>query len=158
MLVVEHEESLRLIHQTEHARLCGQFATEWGNDEFDRPEPFDDVLLASKHHDDGWAQIDAELPLNDRGLPMHFLEVALDQHREIYGRSFDLAVERSTYAGLLVGMHWIGLYHGRWGLQEALALDARPDLREAIDVARHQQEQTWAELKRSLWADRKSVV
>ena len=38
----------------EHLDLCEQFARAFGNDQFERPEPFDKVIYTVTHHDRGW--------------------------------------------------------------------------------------------------------
>ncbi|MBV9121447.1 MAG: DUF3891 family protein, partial [Chloroflexi bacterium] len=43
--------ALAIIGQTDHSRFVGQVAAHWGNEEFDRPRPFDSVARAATYHD-----------------------------------------------------------------------------------------------------------
>ena len=43
----------------EHMDLCRQFAEAFGNDRFEKPDPYDETLYAISHHDRGWDQFDA---------------------------------------------------------------------------------------------------
>jgi len=40
MIVQQHGDPIVVIRQTDHAFLSGFFAREWGNEVFERPEPF----------------------------------------------------------------------------------------------------------------------
>ena len=51
MIVQEQDDQLILIRQTDHAVLSGFFAREWGNELFQRPEPFESVRLAAGEHE-----------------------------------------------------------------------------------------------------------
>jgi len=45
---------LILALQIDHSRVAGYFAAHWGNQKFDRPEPYSSVVLAATEHDIGW--------------------------------------------------------------------------------------------------------
>jgi Protein of unknown function (DUF3891) len=148
MLVSRRGGELVLVEQVEHGRACGELTAHWGNSRFERPEPFESVSLASALHDEGWREEDAK-PLLDleHGRPLSFIDAPIDEHMALYARGVEAVTRRDPYAGLLVGMHWIGLYRARWGLDRAerslTASQAAVALRE---------EQRWIELKRGLWA------
>jgi len=55
---------------TEHMDLCRQFAEAFGNDRFEKPEPYDETLYAIAHHDRGWDRFDAAPVLDPKsGFP-----------------------------------------------------------------------------------------
>ena len=70
MIVQEQGDELVLIRQTDHAVLSGFFAREWGNDLFQRPEPFESLRLAATEHDNV-----------KRAIVLLRLAVALNQDR-----------------------------------------------------------------------------
>jgi hypothetical protein len=111
MIVQEQGDQLILIRQTDHAVLSGFFAREWGNELFQRPEPFESLRLAASEHDNGWREWELQ-PLIDpkTRLPYSFMSLPTDVHIELYKRGIERVVKSDRYAGLLVSMHASGLY------------------------------------------------
>jgi uncharacterized protein DUF3891 len=117
-LVTRRRHGLTFVKQYEHGALAGELAERWGNERFAAPALGEALRLAAAHHDDGWRELD-DLPAYnvEAGRPAHFLELPLERTVPPYGRGVDSVYERDLLAGALVGMHWSGLYSGRWGLQ-----------------------------------------
>jgi hypothetical protein len=111
MIVQEQGDELVLIRQTDHAVLSGFLAREWGNELFQRPEPFESLRLAATEHDNGWREWEL-LPQIDpkTHLPYSFMSLPTDVHIQLYQRGIERAVKADRYAGLLVSMHASGLY------------------------------------------------
>ncbi|MFC5864797.1 DUF3891 family protein [Acidicapsa dinghuensis] len=116
MLCMKTETGWRLITHQDHARLAGEFAAAWGNDQFRRPEPRDRVLFAIASHDDGWASRDAHPTITREGKPSAFSKELVDKYSAV--EKIDLAdyialreqavrvvAEQDPYAGLLVALH-----------------------------------------------------
>ncbi len=118
MLVTRRPNGLTIVAQNDHGALAGELAGRWGNGRFAAPALGESLRIAAAHHDDGWRELD-DLPAYnaEAGRPAHFLELALERTAPPYGRGVDSVYERDLLAGALVGMHWSGLYSGRWGLQ-----------------------------------------
>jgi Protein of unknown function (DUF3891) len=111
MIVQEQGDQLILIRQTDHAVLSGFFAREWGNDLFQRPEPFESLLLAASEHDNGWRDWELEPQIDPKTrLPYSFMSIPTDTHIDLYQRGIERVVKSDRYAGLLVSMHASGLY------------------------------------------------
>jgi Protein of unknown function (DUF3891) len=111
MIVQEEGDQLILIRQTDHAVLSGFFAREWGNDLFQRPEPFESLLLAAREHDNGWRDWELQPEIDPKTrLPFSFMSLPTDTHIELYQRGIERVVKGDRYAGLLVSMHASGLY------------------------------------------------
>lgn len=111
MIVQEQGDQLILIRQTDHAVLSGFFAREWGNDLFQRPEPFESLLLAASEHDNGWRDWELQPQIDPKTrLPYSFMSIPTDAHIELYQRGIERVVKSDRYAGLLVSMHASGLY------------------------------------------------
>jgi hypothetical protein len=153
MLVVRRPEGLLLIEQMEHARLVGALAAQWGNRQFPPALPRDAVGIAAALHDKGWEVADAQPLFNAaQGRPTHFPEVPFDDHVRLYQPGVEEVTRIDPYAGLLVGMHWIGLYRQRWGRQPAsAAAPADPGLAARVDAVVTAEECRWVELKKQLW-------
>jgi uncharacterized protein DUF3891 len=151
MLISRRNGELYLVDQLEHARLCGDLVSHWGNERFAAPVPRERVRLGAAMHDEGWREAD-ETPLfnAEAGRPLHFLEIAMQEHVPLYGRGVDRAFAADPYAGLMVSMHWTGLYRGRWGMQAGKIEFADEALQEEA-VGR--EERRWIEVKRDLVTD-----
>jgi len=157
MIITRRNGSLFLVDQTEHARLARDLCEHWGNERFAAPSPRDGTLVAAELHDEGWRAADEEVRFNgDAGRPLHFLEIGIADHISFYRRGVEAALERDPYGGLLVSMHWTGLYRSRWGAQDG-AIFVQDD----TPVARLQnecvaaEEQRWIELKQRLVTGRR---
>jgi hypothetical protein len=120
VLLREDGDAVIVIGQASHAWLAGQLARSWGNDRFDRPEPFEEVCLAATQHDIGMSEWDLRPTLNpDTGRPHSFREMPLATHLELWTAAPHKLISQSTYAALLVSMHGTALYAKR-------NLDGRP--------------------------------
>lgn len=156
MLITRRGSDLVLVDQNEHGRAAGDLTLRWGNADFEAPTMRDHVRLGTAKHDDGWREADAEPLFNaEAGRPLHFLEIPLEDHLPLYERGVERIYGEDAYAGLLVSMHWTGLYRNRWGMQEGgvgIAPTATPldEIREKHVAA---EEQRWAETKKSLTTD-----
>jgi hypothetical protein len=156
VIITRRDGVLTLIDQNEHGRFAGELVDAWGNDAFAPVEPLDAVRAAAARHDEGWAQPDAEPLFNaDAARPMHFIEIALEDHIPLYRRGVHAIAADDPYAGLLVGMHWSGLYQSRWGMQDGSAgLNAKHGPATPLqDGVVDEEEQRWIEAKRALWRD-----
>jgi hypothetical protein len=154
MIITRRNGSLFLVEQNEHARLAGDLWEHWGNERFGTPSPPESTRLATTMHDEGWRAADEEVRFNsEAGRPLHFLEIEMAEHIDLYRRGVEMAVDRDAYAGLLVSMHWTGLYRSRWGLQETTVFAKEEDsVAQLLDTVVADEEQRWIELKRSLLA------
>lgn len=114
MLVREADDGVTVIGQASHAWLSGQLARAWGNREFDRPEPFEEVCLAAEQHDVGMAEWDLAPALQPgRGRPQSFMEMSLSDHLALWSAAPSKLLTQSRYAALLVSMHGTALYERR---------------------------------------------
>jgi Protein of unknown function (DUF3891) len=118
MIVRERADgSLILTAQTDHAKLSGQCAAHWGNDEFARPQPYEAVVRAAMFHDSGWYDYEANPTVaTDTGKPLNFMQVIWGKPQR---RAFEWAIDWMTqidpYSGLLLSKHRTGLQRGRYG-------------------------------------------
>jgi hypothetical protein len=48
-----------VLTMAEHTEMCGQMARAFGNDRFEPPAPFDEVVYTVENHDRGWDPYDA---------------------------------------------------------------------------------------------------
>ena len=110
-MILQQNDPIIVIRQTDHAFLSGFFAREWGNDTFSRPEPFDSFCLAAAEHDNGWQEWELAPGVDPRTfIPYSFMTVPTEEHISLYQRGIDRILRVDHYAGLLVVSHCMGLY------------------------------------------------
>ena len=156
MLISRRQDKLVLVEQNEHGRLAGDIAGHWGNALFAGPVRRDAAQLAATMHDDGWREGDAAPLFNEtQARPLHFLEIDMEDHVPLYKRGVDRVFERDPYAGLLVSMHWTGLYRSRWGVQSGGVDFQRGSskLEQLQNEAVASEEQRWIQAKQELMHD-----
>jgi hypothetical protein len=117
---MESETGWWLITHPDHARLAGDFAAAWGNDQFRSPEPRARVLKGIACHDDGWAARDAHPTITRLGKPSAFStelvgkysafeEIDLEDYLAVRDRAVRIIAAEDPYAGLLISMHTYNL-------------------------------------------------
>jgi hypothetical protein len=116
MIVQERDDgSVILIDQSDHAKLSGLFAAQWGNDAFEAPHPWQSAVRAAMFHDAGWYAYETAPRLLPNGRPMGFTQVPLnDETLAAYQWATDWMVAIDPYAGALMRKHRNGIYLGRY--------------------------------------------
>jgi hypothetical protein len=148
MIISRRDGQLVLVDQVEHARLCGTFAKHWGNAGFATVSPAGPVRAAAEIHDDGWRESDRQPLYNaEERRPLAFLELDRAAHVRLYATGVEQAYRRSPYAGLLVSMHWTGLYRSRWGMPSGRVPPTPPAPEDAVI---DREEQRWSKVKHQL--------
>jgi hypothetical protein len=110
-LILQQNDPIIVIRQTDHAFLSGFFAREWGNDTFSRPEPFNSFCLAAAEHDNGWQEWELLPGVDPRTFaPYSFMTIPTEEHISLYQRGIDRLIKADLYSGLLVVSHCMGLY------------------------------------------------
>jgi Protein of unknown function (DUF3891) len=111
MIVQQHGDPMVVIRQTDHAFLSGFFAREWGNEIFERPEPFTSFCLAAAEHDNGWQEWEMLPGVDPKTFaPYTFMTVPTEEHIVLYQRGIERAVRADLYAGMLIVGHCMNLY------------------------------------------------
>ena len=111
MIVQQHGDPMVVIRQTDHAFLSGFFAREWGNEVFERPEPFASFCLAAAEHDNGWQEWEMLPGVDPKTFaPYTFMTVPTEEHIVLYQRGIERAVRADLYAGMLIVGHCMNLY------------------------------------------------
>ncbi len=96
-----------LISQHDHAEVSGELLKYWGNTTFETPAPHDEVLFATRQHDNGWIEWDA-LPkvYPENQFPMNFMEMNFPDQETIWRRSFRRYSADHPYASALIALHF----------------------------------------------------
>jgi hypothetical protein len=114
MLLREDNWGILAIGQPSHAWVSGQLARAWGNEQFGRFAPWEEVCLAAEQHDVGWQALDLEPSFNpETRRPHSFTEMPLDAHLRLWTEGPRSLLSQSRYAALLVSLHGWRLYERR---------------------------------------------
>jgi hypothetical protein len=143
MIVRDNGDVWQIVLQTDHAALSGEFAANWGNEQFEEVRPRRAVLAAAARHDDGWAIWErAPSLLSENGTikPRNFLDVQVLSHLAFYRAQIAAVSDDDPYAGMLVSMHGCGIYNGRYGTDPVLRLTFAEVERNAVDAFVREQE------------------
>jgi len=121
MLFRRSGDEVIAIPQPGHAWLSGQLARAWGNREFPRPEPWEEVCLGTEQHDIGWIDWETAPTLNLRtSLPHQFHEVATATHIGLWTAGTQRALASyGRYPALLVSLHARTIYEAYFDIDKA---------------------------------------
>jgi hypothetical protein len=121
-MIVRTQDSaeLVLVPQTDHSKLVGQIAAQWGNDEFASAKPFLSVARAATCHDFGWTRYETDPMFNAvTGETLHYLDVPNSSTQlQSFKEAAGWLAEVDPYAALLVNMHRTGLWRRRYNVIE----------------------------------------
>lgn len=156
MILSRHEDGLRLVHQNEHGRLAGVLAEAWGNGEVEAPRPGPSVVTAAARHDEGWRSRDVRVLFDEVARrPLHFLDIEAGEHIRLYRQGVTRVSAADVYAGLLVGMHWTGLYRSRWSAPGGGSrVGQGPEARLAQDRVVRSEQRRWIAATELAWTER----
>lgn len=111
MMFREVGDTVIAIPQPSHAWISGQAMRHWGNDEFGRIAPYEDVCLGAEQHDIGWLLWEPSPTLNmQTGRPHAFRELVVEQHTELWRQGSAMALALGRYPALLISLHGTNLY------------------------------------------------
>ena len=153
MFVSQQGGRLSMVRQDQHMLQTGALAAGWDRGWFIDEAERQILVEAMSLHDAGWREADDEVLYDEQaGRPVNFTGVGFTRHSAFYRSGYELALSSSDGAGLLVGMHWIGLYNARFGIEPALnfpvAEELRPRQRELIAA----NEQEWVLVRQRMWS------
>jgi hypothetical protein len=120
----KNEKFGRVVLQKDHSDLAAAFAQCFGNGRFSPLEPRELMEYLVRNHDRGWDSVDERIERNkETQLPYHLIETPLDQLLETGPSSVRYNAAVHPYAGLLVAMHAWGLFNGRYGMSDKIAVN-----------------------------------
>jgi hypothetical protein len=156
MLFVEDRDKIVIVFQHDHADLSGQIAAHWGNERFEQPIPFEEIVYTSAVHDMSWIFWDYyPLNLTSDQKPIPWLQMrkyAFEEFSRFYGIQIRGVGPYHQYATLLLAMHAAGLYKGRYGTQpthSSLQTATRPEWQDDIDQLEKLQQEAKQQLLKS---------
>lgn len=111
MIVRREGATLLLITQPDHALLAAQIAAAMRTEPALRGPARDVVLLATREHDNGWMEVDAEPTVNPAtGDPVDFMNGPANVKHELWLRGIRRVAKMNAHAGALVAQHAVTVY------------------------------------------------
>jgi hypothetical protein len=162
-----------VITMREHLAMCGQMARAYGNNTFERLDPYEEVVYAVDNHDRGWDDYDQNPGIDpNTQLPYLMSRTPTPDAVKTNKASPDFNEVYHPYSGLLSSMHTWGLYNKRYGLTQFVIRGrtaptipvqntARPQidamLAEEVERQQRLKSKLAASPKTQLWLDEKRV-
>jgi hypothetical protein len=115
MIVREEGTTFLLITQPDHARLSADLIAAVHTEPALRTAVRDTILLATREHDNGWAEVDAEATIEPTGRPRDFMSGPAGVRQELWTRGVTRVAQMDPRAGALVAHHALTVYAYRQG-------------------------------------------
>ncbi len=110
MIVRADGDGLVLVTQPDHAALAAAFLEQWRADGLPVHPLHADIILATRHHDIGWAAEDVAPRVNtDTGDPFDFITMPDPVRQSVWPRALDLLAD-TPYQAALVAQHALTLF------------------------------------------------
>lgn len=114
MIVVDEGATLLLVTQPDHASLAAEILSLWTADGIPNHPRRDDLLFATREHDNGWRETDAAPHLRpEDGRPHDFLSLPTPQRLELWRRGVNRFATSRPYASALIAQHALTLHRDR---------------------------------------------
>jgi hypothetical protein len=110
MIIRRLDSILHLISQPDHAALALRIMRAWDSAHFPESSRKASILAAIEHHDDGWAEFDKALIVDERsGQLLDFIDAPDIVKRETSWRGIE-GFDADPYAGALMAQHRLHVY------------------------------------------------
>ena len=110
MIIQADGDSLLFITQPDHARLAAEAIGQWKAGAFANHPRRAVILLATREHDNGWIEEDAETYVDAGGTPLDFVAVPAAVRQGIWPRAVKRMAQLDPYAAALIAQHAIAVY------------------------------------------------
>jgi hypothetical protein len=111
MIVRDEGTSLLLITQPDHAQLAADLVSAMQTEPTLRSAARATILLATREHDNGWAEVDAEPTIEpSTGRPRDFMMGPAAVKYELWVRGITRVAKMDPQAGALVAQHAVTVY------------------------------------------------
>jgi hypothetical protein len=110
MIVRDEGDSFLLITQPDHGALAAQIVAAMATEPALQTDGRELVLFATREHDNGWIEVDAEPTITPAGRPCDFIEGPAPIKHTLWPRGITRAAATHPRAGALVAEHALTVY------------------------------------------------
>lgn len=110
MILADSDDSWIAINQNEHAALAAQFLSLWIAGGLPEAAHRSDLLIATRHHDDGWLEADSAPRCREDGIPHDFRSMLDDDRLGIWITGVARHAERRDRIPLIITQHALYLH------------------------------------------------
>ncbi len=115
MIVVDEGSRLLLFTQTDHAFFAAQLLSLWRTTELIQHPRRQEIIFATREHDNGWREADAAPRVNaETGRPHDFLTLPAEPRIELWRRGIARHLDRPV-AAALIARHALEIHGERAG-------------------------------------------
>jgi hypothetical protein len=114
VIVQKEPNELVLIRQPDHAALAADLIAAWTGEGLPSNPRRDQILAASRAHDDGWVDEDAAMEIDAAGAPIDFIRAGPEVKSRVWPRCLD-RLDASPYVAALVAQHALTVYRDNRG-------------------------------------------
>ena len=125
MLLRHQKDRTIAITQPSHSWLSGQLARAWGNDQFERPMPFEAFCFAAEQHDIGWADHDRHPVFDPKtGFVRTFWDVPATEHTALWSEGVGRTLAFGRYPAMMISLHGKTIYDLTFDFASASSVNA----------------------------------
>jgi hypothetical protein len=112
MIIRRNQDSFLCIAQPDHAALAAELMSHWVADGFASHPRKTSILLATREHDGGWIEEDAQTHVDASGEPLDFVSVPAAVKHRIWPRGVARLSKDHPYQAALIAQHALTV-HGQ---------------------------------------------
>jgi len=158
MILQKNRKQVIAIKQEDHAAFAAFLLENWSDHGFPHDPDREQIIFATKVHDNGWKEYDANPRLDQRTqLPIDFMHVNAEETYEVWMRGSKKYVEKDPLVALLITHHAYALHehaHRRDGVWKKFFIELaqqRATLRDQLGLVHNQVERIYSFLRMADW-------
>ncbi len=158
MIIQRHKGEILAIKQEDHAAFAGFLLEHWSDHRFSRDANREDIIFATRMHDNGWREYDEAPRLNKgTGIPVDFRHVNAEEAYEVWMRGTNRYLEERPFVALLIAHHGYSLHehaHNRDGIWKKFFVELaqiRGELRTKLELTHNALEHSYSFLRMMDW-------
>jgi len=158
MILQRTPDGIFAIKQEDHAALAAFFLEHWSDHNFAHDPEREQIILATREHDNGWVAYDAKPRLDETTrLPVDFMHVTPDETYAVWKRAAAKYLESDPFVALLITHHGYSLHeqeHKRnpaWKAFFTEFAQLRAELRNRLTLTQPDVERAYSYLRMMDW-------
>jgi hypothetical protein len=154
MIVQKKAGGALAIKQADHAAFAAFMLEHWSDHRFPQHIQRDQIILATREHDDGWKKWDEAPRLDPKSkLPVDFAKITADEAQKIWTRAANTFKDTEPLVAVLIIHHAYSLHevaHRRNSAWKQFFIDfakRRADLRDQLGMTHNELEHSYSFLR-----------